>query len=505
MSHESGTFYLPAAKLAGLARDASSGLRPVLDWAEGSPIFVLRDCFEQSLRRSRRLLIEAGDQAVLLMPDGRVLRQRAAPDARFVAGFAQGPVRVALSDLSPLRALLTVASGKVQGGRLALIDDEGKTRVRAELRLLEPVRGAAVVLVTPQGLRGYDAARAELVARLRALGGVPLSAGNLYRMIDPSSTDYIAKPVVPLGREETAFDAATDLIASYIPVARANEPGVIEDLDTEFLHDYRIALRKIRSVLSLFKDVYDPAQTEALKARFAVLMAQTGRVRDLDVQILEHEAFAAMVPATLQGGLEHMFALIRQTREAEHARLANHLQTGRYDKEIRALAKLFAKRHRLIQGPNATRTAHDLAAMLIRKRYRGICRGAERIDPETPDAEIHSLRIACKKLRYLLEFFAPVFARAQMEAVLKPMKRLQDSLGLFNDCAVQQATLQAFVAELGAVPHRMEIAQAAGALIAALDRRQQEERGHLAEAFARFTNDRMRRRFAALSQDGKEP
>ena len=109
------------------------------------------------------------------------------------------------------------------------------------------------------------------------------------------------------------------------------------------------------------------------------------------------------------------------------------------------------------------------------------------------------------KLRYLLEFFAPVFARAQMEAVLKPMKRLQDSLGLFNDCAVQQATLQAFVAELGAVPHRMEIAQAAGALIAALDRRQQEERGHLAEAFARFTNDRMRRRFAALSQDGKEP
>ena len=70
---------------------------------------------------------------------------------------------------------------------------------------------------------------------------------------------------------------------------------------------------------------------------------------------------------------------------------------------------------------------------------------------------------------------------------------------------LQQATLQAFVAELGAVPHRMEIAQAAGALIAALDRRQQEERGHLAEAFARFTNDRMRRRFAALSQDGKEP
>lgn len=303
MSLADEIFYMPAQRLAELAGSDVAGLKPVLEWAQDRRAFSIRDSFDQSLRLSHRLLLEDGERIELLSASGGAVTQRAAPEARFVAEFADGPVKEALSDLSPLRALLPVAAGNARSGRLALVDDEGKTRARALLRELEPAEGEAVLLVTTQGLSGYDRALRDLIARIRACGGTSLSAGNLYRMIDPACIAYNPKPVIEVGRNETAFDAATDLIAGYLPVARANEAGIIADLDTEFLHDYRIALRKIRSVLSLFKGVYDPEQTMELKARFSALMAPTGQLRDLDVYLLDRQRFFDLVPDP--AGLHH--------------------------------------------------------------------------------------------------------------------------------------------------------------------------------------------------------
>lgn len=248
MSLTDETSYMPAARLAELTGGDVGNLKPVLEWLDEPRPFAIRDSFDHRLLLSQRLLLEDGERVELLSAAGGTLAQNADPDARFVADLADGQVKEALSDLSPLRALLPVASGTLRSGRLALTDDEGKTRARALLRELEPAGGNAVLLLTVQGVRGYDKALRDLVARIGDCGGTSLSAGNLYRMIDPACTTYNPRPVIEVGRDETAFDAATDLIDGYLPVARANEAGVIADLDTEFLHDYRVALRKIRSV-----------------------------------------------------------------------------------------------------------------------------------------------------------------------------------------------------------------------------------------------------------------
>jgi len=497
------TCYLPAARLADLTGREVHGLKPVLEWAEGSRPFAIRDCFDQSLRASRSLLLEDGSRLELISGSGRVLSQPATPQARFVAEFSEGPVKAALAHLSPLRALLPVASGIARSGLLALVDDEGKTRARAGLRELQAANGITVILVTPQGLRGYDGALHDLVAHIRDCGGTPLAAGNLYRMIDPAGTGYDAKPKIEVGREETAFDAANDLIDGYLPVIRANEQGIIADLDTEFLHDYRVSLRKIRSVLSLFKGVYAPEQTLELKARFSALMAPTGPLRDLDVYLLEQQGFRDLVPERMQAGLDRMFALLRDRRTAEQQRLAAHLRSKAYQKEIKALAKLFAKRRKLLPGPNASRASFDLACELIWKRYRRIRRIAAELTARTPQDEVHELRIECKKLRYLMEFFGPVFAQDDLRSILKPLKSLQDSLGLFNDYAVQQAWLEAFAEGLDDRPHQLEIAQSVGALVIVLHQKQEAERERIVAAFARFNSDKMQRIIRKLFHDGK--
>lgn len=497
------TYYLSATRLGDLAGRDVQNLRPLLEWAEGSRPFAIRDCFDQSLRMSRCLLLEDGSRLELISAAGEVLRQPATPQARFVAEFAKGPVKTALAGLSPLRALLPVASGMARSGRLALVDGEGKTRARAELRELQPTDGNAVILVTPQGLRGYGRALHDLVAHVRDCGGTPFGAGNLYRMIDPANTGYVARPKIEVGREETAFDAANDLIDGHLPVARANEQGIVADLDTEFLHDYRVALRKIRSVLSLFKGVYDPEQTAGLKARFSALMVPTGPLRDLDVYLLAQQDFCDLVPDRMHAGLDRMFARLRDRRAAEHAKLAAHLRSKGYQKEIKALAKLFARRRKLLPGPNASRASFDLACELIWKRYRRIRRIAAGLTAETPDEEVHELRIECKKLRYLMEFFGPVFPRGDFQNVLKSLKELQDSLGLFNDYAVQQARLQAFADDIGDAPHKLDIAQSVGALVIVLHQKQLAEREKIVAAFTRFNSDRMQRTIRRLFHEGK--
>ena len=504
MNPESINCYMSVEQLDNLVSSNIHELVPMLDWDENEYSFAILDYFEQSLRKSQRLLFVINERIELLTTEGTILSQHANPDNRFITEFQAGPVKEALTDLSPLRALITMTSGTMRNGKLTLIDNEGKTHARASLRKLTPINGKAVILIAPQGLRGYDQALDNLTAHIRTSGGTPLTAGNLYRMIDHACIDYVAKPTINIYQEETAFDTATNLIDSYLPIVRVNEYGIIHDLDTEFLHDYRIALRKIRSVLGLFKGVYDIDQTLQLKMRFSALMTPTGSLRDLDVYLLEQKSFYSLVPSTMHSGLDAMFSLIHSRRADEQTHLATHLKTNRYKKEIKALAKLFSKKCKLKPGPNSSRASHDLACELIWKRYRKICRLAASINATTADHEIHQLRIECKKLRYLMEFFSPAFPQESFLNLVKSLKQLQDSLGIFNDCAVQQINLQTFVDSLSNEQHQFSITKSVGSLITILYQHQHTEREKITNAFIRFSRDRMQRSFRALFQNSKE-
>lgn len=499
----SNCYYLPTDSADALATESVGKLALVLTQNEVEPPFAVLDCFDQSLRRSSRLLLATGTSFDLLTADGQMLSQPARRKRQFVADFQEGPVKRALADLSPLRSLLSVGSGHLHRAVLALMDDDQKTHCRAFLHFLTTTEGKAAVLVTLQGLVGYDKALAELRKHVEACGGTTLNSGGLYADLFPGQIAYDAKPEVFIGSDDTAFNAANDIISAYIPVARANEAGIIADHDTVFLHDYRIALRKVRSVLSLFKGVYQEVQTADLKARFSEMMEPTGQLRDLDVYLLGRQQFYDLLPKTLHSGLDTMFRMFTDERKAEKARLARRLRSTGYALAITDLSKLFAKRRKLVPGPKADLGAHDYACALIWKRYRKICKIAAGIGPETDDADVHVLRIHCKKLRYLMEFFGPLFPKAEFKSLIKPLKLLQDNLGLVNDYSVQQVSLQDFLRKLGKKPDsvNLDVAQSVGALIAVLHRRQLEERVKIVKSFAPFNSPQTQGTFRDLFHD----
>ncbi|KUF08867.1 CHAD domain-containing protein [Pseudoponticoccus marisrubri] len=479
---------------------ASDKRRVICEDAAPDSRFALIDTFDGAISAAGMLLLSDGESWHLLQPAGPALRQHAT-EPGFPDALPEGPVTEALRPvLSPLRRLLVQGTGTAAHHGLRLVDDLDKTLVRGELWRLEAEdRVASLLLLRP--LRGYDKALDRLrgdLDRLEALSAT--DAAGLRGRLGAEAVPYTSKPEIGMAPDETAFRAACDIIATHLAVARRNEPGTIADLDTEFLHDYRVALRRVRSVVSLFKGVFSEDQTQELKDRFGALMAETGRLRDLDVYLIERDTYLELVPDAMRPGLERLFDMFAEERDAEQARLAEHLQSEAYAKEIRKLQKLFDKPKKLERGPKAARSALEFARKLIWARYRKVCAKAAQIDAGTPDAVVHELRIHCKKLRYLMEFFAPLFGKAEMKPLIKALKRLQDNLGLFNDYSVQQAELGAALDRLGALKpaQRLEIATSLGALLTVLDQRQRAERARVVDSFARFDSPATRAGFAAL-------
>jgi CHAD domain-containing protein len=109
------------------------------------------------------------------------------------------------------------------------------------------------------------------------------------------------------------------------------------------------------------------------------------------------------------------------------------------------------------------------------------------------------LRIECKKLRYLLEFFASLFPSKEMSKMIRQLKRLQDNLGEFTDLEVQQRFLLSVAEALDmddAGTRRALVAT--GALVETMARRQQDVKANFAETFREFASPAHRKQFRKL-------
>ena len=249
---------------------------------------LILDTFDNALLKKDLMLLSLAEGLVVVdLKEGSFAEQEFASDWRFAGDLPTGSVAEILAEVSLLRAFLPVAKVKIRQDKGVLIDDEGKTRARyTNLTFDHGESVASLGIVT--SLRGYQSAYNDLVVLLQESGVSSLAnSSELYNLLGVTRYNYTSKPELSLDAEAPAKETAALIVRSFMDVARANEPGVIADYDTEFLHDYRVSFRKVRSVLSLFKGVFSVDKTTELKAAFAEVMQSTNRLRDLDVYLME--------------------------------------------------------------------------------------------------------------------------------------------------------------------------------------------------------------------------
>ena len=499
---EPSVFTLPPGKnLKKLCRHLDTDFLYDLDVTKGELIsgFIL-DTFDNEVKLSKRILLQAGQTLFLInLVNGRIVEQQIGSTWSFLSQLENGLVAESLKGVSKLRAFMVVSRLTIRRDRGLVLDDEGKTRARLHIFSFFRKKKSFQLGIT-QSLRGYERAHTDLKSWLMKLGADLCSdVERMYSSLGIKSKNYAAKPDIHLVAEDPIKDSATTIIRTYIDVARRNETGVVANYDTEFLHDYRVSFRKVRSVLSLFKGVYDTEQTTQLKQEFADLMKQTNRLRDLDVYLLDRDDYFQMVPKSSHGGLRILFNAISRERAGEHKNVCEMLKKKSYRRLLDRWVGLFDGRGNMTAGFNATMSSDLYVARLILKRYRKVCKIARDIDETTADEVVHELRIHCKKLRYLMEFSVPLFSKKKVKALIKSLKVLQDNLGRFNDYSVQQISLGTFMSgQPMEGKEGLKVAESIGALTAMLYQLQCRERNLVMENFARFDSEKIHASFHDL-------
>jgi len=257
--------------------------------------------------------------------------------------------------------------------------------------------------------------------------------------------DYSSKLNVTLQPWMRADRAAKEILRALLRTIRANEDGTRHGLDTEFLHDLRVAVRRTRTCLTQIQGVFPEGVVERFRRDFRWLGSVTGPTRDLDVYLLGMGDYRGLLPEAVHDDLEPLIGHLERCHRVEHARLVEALDSDLYRDLLEAWGRFLEEREPDGTAlPNARRPISEVATERIARRWKRVIKLGRGIGDATPAESFHRMRIECKKLRYLLEFFRSIYSPAELGAIVRELKRLQDNLGEFHDLQVQQDSLSRF-------------------------------------------------------------
>ena len=229
-----------------------------------------------------------------------------------------------------------------------------------------------------------------------------------------------------------------------------NEPAVDDDSDIEGVHRARIAVRRLRAALSLFKPMVDDRDYDRLRRELAWLSDLLGAARDLDVmqvETFEPQVNAGAAPLGATSLLAEVGKRRKQARETLHAALHSDRMRKLLFDLVRWLdhGEWQARAAGAGSGGEAARTSSSPGDS-------GNCaKRARRLDDADAEAR-HKIRIAAKKLRYMSEFFDNLVTgrkrRARYKAFVGALEKIQTALGEMQDGVARARFLQTLVTHM---------------------------------------------------------
>lgn len=210
-------------------------------------------------------------------------------------------------------------------------------------------------------------------------------------------------------------------------------PGVQRDIDTEFVHQARVATRRMRSALRLFRNAVPESTAAYLQGELKWLGRLFGAVRDLDVFFLNLSRFKRQIehfPAKKKQVFENW---IEKQRRAPLKALCQALESPRYiqfeRRIMQFLERAFPTRPR---APLAVKTVREMAPVLLKEKFDAVIEQGRVVLADPKLKQYHRLRIQMKRLRYLSEFVAPAYEGA-LDAFIERTVEIQDCLGELQD------------------------------------------------------------------------
>lgn len=460
---------------------------------------VFYDTFDWRLYNKSLTLVQRQKEALLISSENGALMFSLNISAipAFIRDFPDSAIREALQPIIEMRALLKLLQSRAQIMPLRILNDDEKTIARLVLSSEEistpDDRKLILNRLFLEPLRGYEADFRKLAGYITDRS-FPVARQHIFdrarKILSRKPAGYSTRLNIPLEPEMRADEAAKMILRFLLNIIRENENGIHKDIDTEFLHDFRVAVRRTRSLLQQLKNIFPPEITGRFRKDFARLGKTTNWLRDLDVYLLSETRYQAMLPEKLRFNIHPLFEYLQRERKKELRKINRVLNSGEYSQILNVWERFLNDAASEFPSTlGGSRPVLDVARERIYRRYRKILKSGRKITDNSPDEMLHSLRIECKRLRYLLEFFTNLFPGDEINRLIKQLKKLQDNLGLFQDFSVQEETLMGFVEKFNLEnPENRQTILAIGALVGSLDSEKRAVRSAFANTFANFTS-----------------
>lgn len=239
------------------------------------------------------------------------------------------------------------------------------------------------------------------------------------------------------------------VLAFHFGKLLARQADVLASDDSEAVHQMRVATRRLRSTLRIFRPYYRASALKPLRAALKQTAALLGNVRDLDVYREHLVNYTKAQPSAKRRELRLINAQLGQRHAELRAQLLDHLCSAAHAEFLNEFATFvktpFAAARDLPEEPMPRRVC-EIAPRLIYEQY-GIVRAYEPHLSEASAERLHALRIEIKRLRYLIEAFGELLG-AQAEIVIDACKAMQDFLGELQDADTAVQLSAAYLPDL---------------------------------------------------------
>lgn len=276
----------------------------------------------------------------------------------------------------------------------------------------------------------------------------------------PLGTSGLPPEPVVAGRTDPIAEHVRAALDARLRTLLEHEPGARSGEEPEQLHQMRVSVRRMRSVLKSAAPFLDQRWSEPLRAELGWLGRELGEVRDLDVLVDRLRGETADFEAAQRKSAAQLIRPLELEHQAARKSLVVALDGERHRALISALVEAV---HRPLPASGVEHCGPRELRALVAKQYRRLRRSVDEAGPDPTDAELHALRILGKRLRYTAELAEPVLGKP-MRRLLNAAKRFQDVLGEHQDACVAERRVLDLLAAHGPAPDPA-IAFVAGRLV----------------------------------------
>ena len=315
------------------------------------------------------------------------------------------------------------------GGLAELCLDSGEVRSG---RRKAPISEAEIELLAGSAARLYELAL-ELNERLPLRLGQTSKAERGYALARGTPPHPIKAAPLQLEEQASVAAAFTAIVRACVAQLQANEGGFLAGRDPEYLHQLRVAMRRLRACFSLFKSVIPQPVFAPLIEQLREQNTILGRARDWDVFV--HEMLGALRAQRADEAVVAAFSRRCLGLGRTHLRAAQAaVASPDWQRLWLELGRLLAEGEWMQGNAALALPTAEFAAGLLERRAATLKKRGKRL-AQLDAAGRHRLRIAAKKLRYAAEFFAALYPKRRVRPYVRSLAAMQDVLGGLNDAA----------------------------------------------------------------------